>query len=375
MTRPARALIDLDALGHNLRRVRQVAPSPRVIAIVKAEAYGHGLARAAGALDEADALGVASVEEGARLRDAGCRKPILLLEGFFSPDELEPISRLGLDVVLHHRLQLEWLEVASVPKPVRVWVKVDTGMHRLGFPPSEVADAWGRLGRSSNVAGPVRAMTHLACADDRDDPRTHEQVARFAKTLEGIRAETSIANSAGILAWPQTHADWVRPGIMLYGVSPFIEGNGVDEGLEPVMTLSTRLIAVNRCHAGDAVGYGATWRCPEAMSIGVAAAGYGDGYPRHLPNGTPVLVNGRRVPLVGRVSMDMITLDLRTQPDARTGDPVVLWGPDLPVEEIARRAGTIAYELLCGVTSRVPKEFLASQAEAGQGARIAPTGS
>jgi alanine racemase len=375
MTRPARALIDLDALAHNLQRVRQAAPSRRVIAIVKAEAYGHGLARVAGALNEADAFGVASVEEGTRLRDAGCRRPILLLEGFFSPEEILPISQLGLDVVLHHRLQMDWLEAASLPEPVRVWVKVDTGMHRLGFPPGEVAEVWGRLGRSPNVAGPVRAMTHLACADDRDDPRTQEQVARFAKTVQGIRAEISIANSAGILAWPQTHGDWIRPGIMLYGVSPFIGGIGADEGLQPVMTLSTRLIAVNRCRPGDAVGYGATWECPEAMNIGVAAVGYGDGYPRHLPNGTPVLVNGRRVPLVGRVSMDMITLDLRTEPEARPGDPVVLWGPDLPVEEIARRAGTIAYELLCGVTSRVPKAFSAGQGRAGQRAGIAWTSS
>ncbi len=356
MTRPTRAIIDLHALRHNLDRVRAAAPRQRVMAIVKADAYGHGLVRAARALAGADAFGVASLEEAQRLREAGVSQPVLLLEGCFAPEELEPASRLGLDLVIHHARQLEELEAAPLPAPVRVWLKLDTGMHRLGFAPGQVRALLGRLKVSRNVAGPVRLMTHLACADDPADHYTSLQVRVFREAVAGMQGETSLANSAGVLAWPEAHGDWVRPGIMLYGVSPFLAGKGADHDLVPVMTLQTRLIAVNACRRGDAIGYGATWVCPQDMPVGVAAVGYGDGYPRHAPTGTPVLVNGQRVPVVGRISMDMITLDLRTQPRAVPGDPVVLWGAGLPLEEVSRYAGTIAYELLCGVTGRVPKE-------------------
>lgn len=368
--RPTRALIDMDALRRNLARVREAAPSRRVIAIIKADGYGHGLCRVASALEEADAFGVACVEEASLLRAAGVEKRILLLEGFFSAEELSTIARLRLDLVVHNKEQLRQLLDASLDWPAAIWLKIDTGMHRLGFPPEEAREAWYRLAGNHNVAGPVRVFTHLACADDPSDNRTPQQMACFRDALEGVDAETSAANSAGILSWQETHGDWVRPGIMLYGVSPFMEGTGADHGLSPVMTLSTALLAVNRCRRGDAVGYGATYVCPEDMPVGVAAIGYGDGYPRHAPAGTPVLLNGRRVPLIGRVSMDMITLDLRDQPDARSGDPVTLWGLGLPVEEIARQAGTIAYELLCGVTPRVVREAVGSSqlaAASGQG--------
>jgi len=355
VSRPLRALVDPAALGHNLGRVRAVAPGRRVMAIIKADGYGHGLLRVADSLQGADAFAVASLEEGLGLRAHGVRVPVLLLEGVFEAEELELAAQQSLDLVVHHRWQIEALDRARLPRPVRVWLKLDTGMHRLGFPAEEAAGLRARLGVSPNVAGPVRFMTHLACADDLEDAATAAQLARLRAALAGLPGEVSIANSAGVLGWPETRADWVRPGIMLYGASPFPGRRGRDDGLLPVMTLETCLIAVNRCAAGEAVGYGATWRCPEAMPVGVAAVGYGDGYPRHLPSGSPVLVRGVRVPLVGRVSMDMVTLDLRTLPEARPGDRVVLWGEALPVEEVAEAAGTIAYQLLCGLTTRVPR--------------------
>jgi alanine racemase len=355
VTRPLRALVDAEALRHNLRQVRTAAPGRGVIAVIKADGYGHGLLRVAHALAEAEAFGVACLDEALRLRGHGVRKPLLLLEGFFEPAEIEPIVQHGLDVVLHHPWQVEALESARVAGPVRVWVKLDTGMHRLGFPAEQAPALWQRLTASGNVAAPVRFMTHLARADEREDPATRLQLERLRVGLAGLPVEVSVANSAGVLAWPESHGDWVRPGIMLYGVSPFPGRVGVDEGLRPVMTLETRLISVNRCPPGAAVGYGGGWVCPEEMPVGVAAVGYGDGYPRHVPTGTPVLVNGRRVPLIGRVSMDMVTLDLRPMPQARPGDRVVLWGEGLPAEDVAKAAGTIAYQLLSGLTTRVPR--------------------
>lgn len=355
MSRPLRAVVDPEALASNLRRVREAAPGRRVMAVVKADGYGHGLVRVARALRDADGFGVASLEEGLVLRAEGVRRPVVLLEGFFSADELEPIARHALEVVVHQPYQVELLERVRLATPVRVWLKLDTGMHRLGFPPGEARALARRLEAAPSVRGPLRFMTHLARADERADAATPHQLERLRQGLHGLTGEVSVANSAGLLAWPEARADWVRPGIMLYGLSPFPDRTGRDDGLRAAMTLESRLIAVNGCPRGEAVGYGGAWVCPEDMPVGVAAVGYGDGYPRHAPPGTPVLLNGKPVPLVGRVSMDMVTLDLRRQPDARPGDPVVLWGPDLPAEEIARRAGTIAYELVTGLTSRVPR--------------------
>lgn len=354
--RATHATIDLSALQHNLRRAREAAPASRVLAAIKANGYGHGLVRVARALSGADALGVACLKEALQLRRAGITAPLVLLEGFFHASELELIAHHGLQVVVHHAGQITALEQATLSQPVTVWLKVDSGMHRLGFVPDAVDAAWHRLEACPAVDGPVGAMTHLANADERDDPTTAHQLAAFHGALQGRSGERSIANSAGVLGWPETHAEWVRPGVMLYGVSPFVGGRREAEDLHPVMTLRSELIAVNRVGAGARVGYGGTWTAPEPLSLGVIAIGYGDGYPRHAPNGTPVLVNGQRVPLVGRVSMDMITVDLRGQPDARIGDPAVLWGEGLPVEEVAEHAGTIAYELLCGVAGRV--EFI-----------------
>jgi len=356
MTRPARARIDLQALQHNLGRARQAAPRSRVVAIIKANAYGHGLTPAAQALREADAFGVACLEEAVALREAGFDQRIVLLEGLFSADDIGLINGYRLDTVVHHPAQLDLLQDARLTRPLDVWLKIDSGMHRLGFAPGEAAAASARIAAVPQVAT-LRYMTHFACADEPDNERTPQQARVFSESLQSLAGERSLANSAAILGWPETHAEWVRPGIMLYGGSPLAGHTAEQLDLQPVMTLGTRLIAVSRHRRGEAIGYGGTWVCPEDMPVGVAAIGYGDGYPRHAPNGMPVLVNGARAALAGRVSMDMICIDLRAHPDAQVGDEVILWGRDLPVDEIAALAGTISYELLCGVSRRVHFEY------------------
>lgn len=352
MSRAIEAQIDLQAFQANLQTVRRHAPQSRILAVVKADGYGHGLLRVARALRAADAFGVAAIEEALDLRAAGIEHPIVLLEGFFEVNELAEIAARDLHIVVHHEWQLAALESARLPGSLTAILKINSGMHRLGFAPGEAVTAYERLAACPAV-GEIQLMTHLACAEERDNPVTLAQIDSFAAATAGLTGACSMANSAAVLQWPASHGDWVRPGIMLYGVSPFADSVGEEEGLKPVMTLKSRLISVRQCRRGDAIGYGGVWRCPEDMPLGVVAAGYGDGYPRSVPNGTPVLVNGRRVPLVGRVSMDMICVDLRSQPGAAVGDEVVLWGTGLPVEEVARSAGTIGYELLCGVTRRV----------------------
>ena len=351
MTRPAQAVLDRSALGHNLARIRSIAPGCGVMAVIKANAYGHGMIKVANALRDADSFAVACLDEALVLREAGITHPIVLLEGFFSPAEFPLLERHRLIAVIHHMDQLAMLEQANLAAPLSVWIKVDSGMHRLGIAPEKVSDMWQRLNTLKvNVLG---FMTHLANADSRDNPMTLQQLDCFTQAVDAYPSQRSVANSAAILAWPQTHGDWVRPGIMLYGVSPFPDSVGRDHDLKAAMSLQSQLMAVNRYKRGDRIGYGGEWQCPEDMPVGVVAIGYGDGYPRHAKVGTPVLVNGKRVPLIGRVSMDMICVDLRSQPGARNGDPVCLWGSDLPVEEVAVCAGTIPYELLCRVTSRV----------------------
>ena len=352
------AHINLNSLKHNLDQVRQRAPGSRVLAVIKANAYGHGLVRVANALEGADAFAVARLEEAGQLRSAGIQKPIVLLEGVQDVQSLEIAVELSCQIVVHSEYQLDLLcNAQELKSPLHVWLKLDTGMHRLGISPDSFPHVWKCLKESNSVADNIRVMTHLACADELDQPATNRQLVLFQKITHGIDAERSIANSAAILSWPDAYSEpnhaWVRPGVMLYGASPFIEKTAEEQGLKPVMTLSSRLIGINQCKKGDAIGYGGTWQCPEDMPVGIVAAGYGDGYPRHVNTGTPVLVNEKRVPIVGRVSMDMITVDLRNQPLAKVGDPVILWGEGLPVEEIAQHAGTIAYELLCQVTSRV----------------------
>jgi alanine racemase len=358
MSRPARVVIDLNAARANLARVRALAPRSQVMAIIKADAYGHGLTRMARALADADAFGVACLEEAVTLRRAGATKRIILLEGVFDAEELALVRKLGLETMVHCPEQVAMLEQAPAGPPVVVWLKVDTGMHRLGVDPAQALALWKRLNFSASVADPIRLVTHFANANARGDASVERQLALFADSIGALAGERCIANSAGVIAVPQAHVDWVRPGLMLYGVSPFADTVAVEEGLKPVMTVRSALIAVKRVHKGESVGYGGTWTCPEDMPIGVVAIGYGDGYPRHCESGTPVLVNGRRAALIGRPSMDMLIVDLRNVPEAQVGDPVVLWGEGLPVEEVARYAGTIPYELLCSVRLRARFEVI-----------------
>ena len=353
MSRPTSALIDTRAFIANYRYAKSLAPGARALAVVKANAYGHGAAVLARALaDEADAFAVACSEEAMELRESGIRNPIVLLEGAFEPAEIDQAAAQDFTLVVHTRTQLDWLLAARPVQPLRVWLKIDTGMHRLGFSPDQLATAHARLAASPNV-GDIVVMTHFARADEPDNAATDRQLTRFAEAVGGIEGPFSLANSAAIMAWPAAHGDWVRPGIMLYGSSPFAEPHSAAASLAPVMRLESHLIAIHDVAAGESVGYGGRYTCERPTRVGAVAIGYADGYPRHAPDGTPVAVNGREVPLIGRVSMDMLTVDLSTQPEANIGDPVQLWGDIVSASEVAHRSGTIAYELFTGVNRRV----------------------
>lgn len=354
MSRNTIARIDLAAIRHNLKVIRNLVPDSRVASVVKADGYGHGITRVAGALQGSDLLAVATSSEAAALRKGGWTGRLLMLEGFANIDEFELARSLNAETVVHHYSQMEMLRQRGWTEGKRVWLKLDTGMHRLGFPMQDVRTVFSEL-ESVAGSGAVTLMSHFACADEAANPKTSVQIQRFDNAIQGLDADHSLANSAGILNFPQSHRDLVRPGILLYGISPEPGRPASEIGLRPSMTLSCDLVAINQCHKGETVGYGATYECPEDMRIGVAAIGYGDGYPRHLRNGTPVLVNGRKARLAGRVSMDLITLDLRGHDDAKTGDPVVLWGDGLAVETVAPWADAVPYELICGVTGRVPR--------------------
>ncbi|MEW6989095.1 alanine racemase [Colwelliaceae bacterium 6441] len=355
--RTATATIDLNALASNFHLIKKKAPSSKVLAVLKANAYGHGLERIAKALskgeEQADAFGVARLDEALALRAAGIIKPIVLLEGFFDENALEVISANNLQTIIHNQEQLNTLCAANLERPLKVWLKIDTGMHRLGINADDFSQYYSRLKDSHNVHADIILMSHLSCADDTNSLATEQQIALFEEITAGLSDDKSMANSAGILAWPDSHYQWVRPGLMLYGVSPMQESALEKLALTPVMTLQSSLIAIRDIDEGESVGYGAAWQCGKRTTIGVIAIGYGDGYPRHAPNGTPVLVNDRIVPLVGRVSMDMITVDLGHNASDEIGDIATLWGQGLPVEEVAHCATTISYELLCNITRRV----------------------
>ncbi len=363
MTETAVAVIQPDAIRHNLQRLRAAAPGCRFMAVIKANAYGHGLVSVARLLEDIDALAVARVSEGMRLREAGIRQRIVVLEGCSQLAEINEAIQHKLEVVVHDPAHFALLEAVDCDSKLDVWVKLDTGMGRLGFPAQAAGAALKRIAAIRSVRPALRLMTHLACADDPDNPLTMEQFRQFGGALGGFGGDVSIANSAGILLWPQTlepslaldyKADnWVRPGIALFGASPALGKSAGEMGLQSAMSFESRLIAVRTVRRGNAVGYGSQWRARRDTVVGVVAAGYGDGYPRHLQSGTPVLVNGRRVALIGRVSMDMINVDLTDVPVAEVGDSVVLWGRHLPIEEVAARAGTISYELMCGLSQRV----------------------
>jgi alanine racemase len=323
------------------------------LAVVKADGYGHGLERVARALRDADGFGVAALGDGLRLRAAGISNRIAVLSGPDESADLAEFRRLQLDAVIHHETQLRWLEADRDTRPLRAWLKLDTGMHRLGIAPEHAEATLARLRALANIDTDVGLMTHFAASDEFDKSLTAEQVTRFDSATTGLPGPRSLANSAAMLGWPQARGDWVRAGGLLYGLSVVEGKSGTDLGFEPAMTLSTKLISTKDVRKGETIGYGAAWQCPEDMTIGVAAIGYGDGYPRNVGIGTPVLIEGRRVPIVGRISMDLITVDLRLLPNAKVGDRVVLWGKGLPVEDIAGHAATISYDLTCGMTRRV----------------------
>jgi alanine racemase len=355
MSRTTVATIHLGALRHNLGRVRALAGDAQVMAVVKADAYGHGLERVARALDQdADAFAVAAIADGLRLRAAGHRQRIVVLSGPDSPSDIAEMQRLRLEALIHHEDQLPWLARADPARGwLRVWVKVDTGMHRLGFAPTRVRQVHATLTAMPAIDGEVGLMTHFASSEEFEGRETALQIQRFREVTEGLVGPRALSNSAAVLGWPDARGDWVRTGGLLYGLSVVEGRSGADFGFRPAMTLATRLVAINHLAKGERVGYNGTYECPEDMPVGVAAIGYGDGYPRSATTGTPVLVNGTSASLIGRVSMDLITLDLRNVPHARPGDRVVLWGEGLPVETVAAAAGTISYDLTCGMTRRV----------------------
>ena len=354
--RPLVARIDTAALAHNLGVARAAAPKSKVMAVIKANGYGHGLLRVARALRGADGFAVLTLDEAAQLRAQGYTHPIVLLEGFFSPDELPEIARLRLRPVIHRADQVDILAKARLEHRLDILLKVDTGMHRLGLTPRRVPDTLARLQALSQV-GRITLMTHFACADD-PTVGVAAQLETFEALRSGLGDESGIhsatlANSAALLRYPETHGDWVRPGIMLYGASPFADQSGDLLGLLPAMHLESRLIAVQTVRKGEGVGYGLTFTAERDMKVGIVACGYADGYPRHAPTGTPVLVGGQPSRTLGRVSMDMLCVDLVPVPAAHVGTPVVLWGAGLSVDTVARAAGTIAYELLTAVAPRV----------------------
>jgi len=353
----ATAFINLEALKHNLAQIKQQAPNSKVMAVVKANSYGHGLRHIAKNANGADAFGVARIEEALQLRACGVVKPILLLEGFYSSGDLPVLVTNNIQTVVHCEEQLLALEQAELETPVVVWLKIDSGMHRLGVRPEQYPEFVARLKACRNVAKPLRYMSHFGCADELDKTTTNEQTDLFMALTEGCEGERSLAASAGLLAWPNSQLDWVRPGIIMYGVSPFNDRNAEQMGYQPVMTLKSHLIAVRDVKAGESVGYGGIWTSQRDTKVGVIAIGYGDGYPRTAPNGTPVLVNGRKVPIAGRVSMDMLTVDLGANAQDKVGDEAILWGKALPAEEVACHIGTIAYELVTKLTSRVDMEY------------------
>jgi alanine racemase len=348
------AKIDTDALRHNLSMVRARAPGSRVMAVIKANGYGHGLVTVARALAAADSFAVARVDEGLALRAAGITGPVVLLEGVFERDQLEAAAAAGFELVVHIAEQVDLLRTAPAGANFVVWLKLDTGMNRLGFSAAEFAAAHTALSALPAVRQPVRLMTHFANADLDDQVSTAAQLQRFRDATAGVAGERSLANSAALLRVPAARADWVRPGLLLYGVSPLAGSLGNDLGLRPAMTLQSRIIALKRIGAGEQVGYGGTWTAARPTRLAIAAVGYGDGYPRSLGSGAPVLVGGQVAALAGRVSMDMVGIDVTDLAvPAELGTPVVLWGPGLAVERIAELAGTIPYELLCGISQRV----------------------
>lgn len=346
------------ALHHNLAQVRHRAPNSKIMAIIKADGYGHGLLNVAQALEGADAFGVARIEEALSLRANGVNKPIVLLSGFLTADDLQGLALNCIDTLLHSREQLKLLEQLDLAQQVGIWLKVDTGLHRLGLSLDEAESCFKRLRDCHNVRQPIGVMSHLSLSEQLESETTRLQLELFNRFTADKMVLKSVASSAGVLLHPHAHHEWVRPGIMLYGISPVSDNSlSTPPYLQPVMTLKSRLIAVRSHKAGDSVGYQGIWRSPRDTHIGVVAIGYGDGYPRMAPYGTPLLLNGRHLPLVGRVSMDLVTVDLGPTTQDRVGDEVTIWGDGLPVEQVAAHMGVIPYELVAQLTARVQRVY------------------
>jgi alanine racemase len=350
MSRPTQASISFAALRHNYWMAKRMAPRSRVFAVVKANGYGHGFDRVARAIPQADGFATLELESALAIRERLMTTPVVLLEGFFEHEELRHIAGAGIATVIHSAEQLRMLELDKPTRLIDAWVKINTGMNRLGFSLADAPAAIERL-KASGTTRSITLMTHFATADS--PPGVNEALARFNEVTRGVRLPRSLANTAALFAHPETHADIARLGIGLYGATPFADRSAKVLGLKAAMTLTSKLIAIQQLRPGDHVGYGNTYRCERPMRVGVVACGYADGYPRHAPSETPVLVAGARTKTVGRVSMDMITVDLGPVPDARVGSPVVLWGEGLAVDEVAMAAGTVGYELLCAVAPRV----------------------
>ena len=351
MPRPIQATIDLDALRANLTVVRQCSPDARVFAVIKANAYGHGLLRCARALAAADGFALLEIDYAVRLREAGFAHPIFLMEGVFDTRELVVAAKHHFACALHDVDQVDMLRDLPAGMRVDLFVKLNTGMNRLGLRPTELPGILATLRESPHV-GAITLMTHFACADDARGIR--EQWDVFERATKNEKLPRSASNSAAILRYPQVHYDWVRPGIMLYGGSPFADVSAEHSGLKPVMTLTSRIIGVQSLAPGETVGYGASFVAARPTRVGVVACGYADGYPRHAQTGTPIVVEGLRTTTVGRVSMDMLCVDLTDLPQAGMGSPVVLWGAGLPADDVAASAGTVSYELFCALAQRVP---------------------
>lgn len=349
MPRPIAAFIDQSALENNLHVVRR-ATQARIMAVIKANGYGHGLLRVAEALSDADGFALLDIQDAVRLREAGYRQTILLLEGIFEAADLEKVAEYALTVVVHSAWQIELLDAYPGRGTLDVWLKVNSGMHRLGFVPEEIAAAMAALRRHPAVRE-ITLMTHFSHADEARG--VSAQLAKISDVASEFRLARSYANSAALLRYPATHGEWVRPGIMLYGATPFDDVSAKQLGLLPAMTLKSRIIGVQTLKSGDEVGYGGLFRADRTMRIGIVACGYADGYPRHAPYGTPVLVDGYSTVLLGRVSMDMLYVDLSSLPEATVGSVVTLWGAGMPIDEVAKAAGTIGYELMCALAPRV----------------------
>lgn len=350
------AEINLTALIHNINIIKGHTADSQIIAVIKANAYGHGILALAKKLQDSQqvyALGVARLSEALKLRENGIQLPIILLEGFFSAQDLPLLINNNLQTVVHSQEQLQAITNSTLLGHLTVWLKLDTGMHRLGFHPEQFKQALQDLTKAKLIQQPVNLMTHFNCADELDNPITKQQIKLFKSLSTQHNGLCSLANSAAAFAWSESHADMVRPGISLYGISPFVDKTGLEHQLQPVMTLKSQLISVRQHAAGESVGYGAIWQSERDTKLGVIAVGYGDGYPRMTPAGTPVLLNGRIVPIVGRVSMDMLTVDLGLDSRDKVGDQVILWGEGLPAETVAKHIGTIAYELTTQLTARV----------------------